>query len=99
MADSFSLIPHGVSCVYFVPERKYGQCFQKISSCCKKVSYIMTRHFSPKLVHWNQSVYCTLSDVALKKCDSMSGQAAFYDQPFLSYGSFSTISLVVFWAK
>ena len=97
MADSFSRItPHGDFCVYFVPERKDGQCFQKISSCYKKVSYIMTRHFRSKLVHWNESIYCTPSNGALK-IRFNEGSGAFNDQPFLSYASFPTINFAVFW--
>ena len=46
----------------------------------------------PKLVHWNESVYCTLIDRVFKKCDSTRGQVAFYNQPFLIHGSFSKIN-------
>ena len=42
MADSFSLIPQAVYCVYFLPERKDEQCFHKISfPCYKKLSYTL----------------------------------------------------------
>ena len=56
------------------------------------------RHFRPKLVHWNESVYCTPIDIVLKMLFKEELEA-FYDQPFISYGSFSRINCVVFWTK
>ena len=49
----------------------------------------------PELVHWNESVHCTPNDGVFKKCDSTRGRAAFYDQPFMIYGSFSRINCAV----
>ena len=47
---------------------------------------IVTRHFRPKSGHLNDRVYC--KPIEHWKCHSMRGRAAFYDQPFLSYGSY-----------
>ena len=48
---------------------------------------VLRRHLRLKLVHWNESAYCTAIDKALK-CDSKRGPATFYSQPFLNYEVF-----------
>ena len=56
--------------------------------CCYfKETLPISRHFRPKLVHWNESVYCTPIDRALKMRFNR-GSGSFYDQPFLSYEGF-----------
>ena len=60
MAIPFSLIPHGVFCVCFVPERKDGQCFQKINfPCYKKVSLILDEALQAKIssLKWECILY------------------------------------------
>ena len=59
---------------------------------------IYIRHFRSKLVHWNENIYCTLIDRALKMRFN-EGLAAFYDQPFLSYERFCKTNCAAFWTK
>ena len=64
-----------------------------------KLSTCLSRHFKQKLVHWNESGYIVHELTEHWKWDSTKGRAAFYDQLFLSYGSFSRINCAVFSTK
>ena len=59
---------------------------------------IYIRHFRPKLIHWNENIYCTPIDRALKMRFN-EGSAAFYDHPFLSYEGDRKTNCAVFWIK
>ena len=77
------------------PENSFPRYFESIYY---HAMYISIRHFSPKLVLWNESIYCTPIDRALKM-RFKEGSADFYDQPFLGYEGFCKISCAVFWTK
>ena len=90
---SFQWINFGLKCLFRQIKKRnmsYGTIVLLTS-----LLITLTRHFRPKLIHWNKSVYCTPIDRALKmRFNEGSG-----NQPFLSYEGFCEINCAVFWTK
>ena len=77
------------------PQRQTCTALALSADCSECFSSPNIRRFRLKLVHWNESVYCTPIDRALKS-DSTRSRAAFYDHPFLSYEDFCEINSAAF---
>ena len=86
-----------LNCVRDVLDRNYDVIIENtfILKRPRVANFANIRQFRPKLVHQNESFYCTPIEIALK-CNSTRGRATFYNQPFLNYAGFSTINCTVF---